>query len=185
MPATEIAAVIFGIAYILFAIREHRACWIAAGISTSFYAFVFSDAGLSMQAVLQLVYVAMSIYGWFAWGRDAGQSLPPASLRFRTHLLALAVIAMATAVSVPLVARFTPAASPLADSLSAWASLYATWLLARRTIDTWPWWVVIDAGLAALFASLGLWLTAALYLAYSLLAVAGWRSWRRSRMPAI
>jgi nicotinamide mononucleotide transporter len=184
MAATEIAAVAFGIAYILFAIREHRACWIAAGISTSFYAVVFFDAGLPMQAVLQLVYVAMSIYGWFAWGRDAGKSPPPASLRFGTHLLALAVIIVATAVSVPLVARFAPAASPLSDSLSAWASLFATWLLAQRYIDTWPWWIVIDAGLAALFAKLGLWPTAALYLAYSLLAVAGWRSWRQRRMPA-
>ncbi len=184
MAVTEIAAVAFGFAYILFAIREHRACWIAGGISTAIYAVVFFDAGLPMQAALQLVYVAMSIYGWFAWGRDAGKSPPPASLRFRTHLLALVGIALATIASVPLVARYATAASPLADSLGAWASLFATWLLARRYIATWAWWVVIDAGLAALFASQGLWPTAALYLAYSLLAVAGWRSWRQRRMPA-
>jgi nicotinamide mononucleotide transporter len=184
VAATEIAAVAFGIAYILFAIRERRDCWIAGGISTAIYAVVFFDAGLPMQAVLQLVYVAMSIYGWLAWGRDAGKSPPPASLGFRMHLLALFGIAIATAVSVPLVARFAPGALPLADSLGAWASLYATWLLACRYIDTWPWWVVIDAGLATLFASQGLWPTAALYLAYSLLAVAGWKSWRQSRVPA-
>jgi nicotinamide mononucleotide transporter len=184
VAATEIAAVAFGIAYILFAIQERRACWIAGGISTALYAAVFFDAGLPMQAVLQLVYVAISVYGWLAWGRDDGKVPPSAPLRFRVHLIALAGIALASAASAPLIARYALAASPIADSMGTWASLYATWLLARRYIDSWYWWVVIDTGLAALFANQGLWPTAALYLAYALLAVAGWKSWRRSRTPA-
>ncbi len=183
MAATEIAAVAFGIAYILLAIREHRACWIAGGISTAVYALVFFDAGLPMQSALQLLYVAMSVYGWLAWGRDDGEPSRQ-SLPLRAHLLALAGIALATAASAPLVARYALAASPIADSLGTWTSLFATWLLARRYIDTWIWWVVIDSGLAALFASQGLWPTAALYLAYSLLAVAGWKAWRKSRILA-
>lgn len=181
MAATEIAAVAFGIAYILLAIREHRACWIAGGISTAIYAVVFFDAGLPMQSLLQLLYVAMSVYGWLAWGRDDGEP-PPQPLPLRVHLLALAGIALATAVSAPLVAHYALANLPVADSLGTWASLFATWLLARRYIDNWLWWVVIDSGLAALFASQGLWPTAALYLAYSLLAIAGWNSWRRNRI---
>jgi nicotinamide mononucleotide transporter len=181
VAATEIAAVAFGIAYILLAIREHRACWIAGGISTALYALVFFDAGLPMQSVLQVLYVALSVYGWFTWGRNDGRA-PPASLPLHSHLLALAGVALATAASAPLMARYALAASPIADSLGTWASLFATWLLARRYIDNWCWWIVIDSGLAALFASQGLWLTAALYLAYSLLAIAGWKSWRRSRL---
>lgn len=182
MAATEIAAVAFGFAYILLAIREHRACWIAGGISTAIYAVVFFDAGLPMQSLLQLVYVAMSVYGWVSWGRAAGRSSPPGWLPLRAQLLALAGIALATAAGAPLVARFALAAAPIADSLGAWASLFATWLLARRYIDAWIWWIVIDIGLAALFASQGLWPTAALYLSFALLAVAGWKSWRRSRI---
>jgi nicotinamide mononucleotide transporter len=179
VAATEIAAVAFGIAYILLAIREQRACWIAGGISTALYAFVFFEAGLPMQSVLQVVYVAMSAYGWIAWGRGAGNR--PRSGSLQLQLLAAAGVAVATAISAPLVARYALATAPVADSLGAWASLFATWLLARRYIDTWTWWVVIDTGLAALFASQGLWPTAALYLAYALLAIAGWRSWQRSR----
>lgn len=185
MAAIEIAAVAFGIVYILLAIREQRACWIAGGISTALYAFVFFDAGLPMQSVLQIVYVAMSVYGWVAWGRDAGNRPLPGSLPLKLKLLAMAGVAIATVVSAPLVARYALAAAPIADSLGTWASLFATWLLARRYIDTWSWWVVIDTGLAALFASQGLWPTAALYLAYTLLAIAGWRSWQQSRvLPA-
>ena len=183
MAGTEIAAVAFGIAYILLAIREHRGCWIAGGISTALYALVFFDAGLPMQSVLQILYVALSVYGWLTWGRAEGKA-PRSSLPIRAHLLALAGVALATAASAPLVARYALAASPVADSLGTWASLFATWLLARRYIDNWCWWIAIDSGLAALFASQGLWLTAALYLAYALLAMAGWRTWRRNRPRA-
>jgi len=174
----ELAAVAFGVAYILLAIRAHRACWIAGGISTAIYAVVFQRAGLPMQAALQVVYVALSAYGWYAW-RPAPAAAPPRSWPLWRHLVALGAVGLATAASAPLAARYALASAPVADSLGTWASLFATWLLARRIVDNWLWWIAIDAGLAALFASQGLRVTAALYLAYALLAVAGWRSWRR------
>ena len=76
MAPAELAAAGFGLAYILLAIREHRACWIAGGVSTCIYAFVFLEAGLPMQAGLQLVYVAMAVWGYLAWGRDAKAGAP-------------------------------------------------------------------------------------------------------------
>ena len=184
MAPAELAAVAFGVAYILLAIREHRACWIAGGISTAIYAVVFQKAGLPMQSALQVLYVAMSAYGWFAWRKDSPDTVPPRSWPVSRHLLAMAGVGLATAVSAPLAAHYALAAAPVADSLGTWASVVATWLLARRIIDTWYWWVVIDVGLAALFATQGLAMTAALYLAFALLAVAGWKSWRKSRAAA-
>ena len=184
MAAAEFAAVAFGVAYILLAIREHRACWIAGGIGTAIYAIVFLDAGLPMQAALQLAYVALSAYGWYAWRRSHAGAGPVRSWRWPRHLAAAGAIGIATALTAPLAARYALAAAPVADSLGTWASVFATWLLARRIIDTWPWWIVIDAGLALLFAQQGLWMTAALYLGYAVLAVAGWHSWRARRTAA-
>jgi len=181
VATAEFAAVALGVVYILLAIREHRACWIAGGIGTAIYAAVFLEAGLPLQAALQLVYVGMSAYGWFAWRRAPADAVPVRAWPCSRHLAAAAAIAVATAISAPLVARYALAVAPVADSLGTWASLIATWLLARRIIDTWAWWIVIDAGLAVLFAQQGLWMTAALYLAYAFLAVAGWRSWRARR----
>src|SRR5688500_20197171 len=123
-----------------------------------------------MQAALQVVYVAMSAYGWYAWRRRPAGAGPARSWPWRRHLAAVAAIGIATAISAPLAARYALATAPVADSLGTWASLFATWLLARRIIDTWAWWVVIDSGLAALFAHQGLWMTAALYFAYAILA---------------
>jgi nicotinamide mononucleotide transporter len=180
----ELVAAGFGFAYILLAIRQHRACWIAGGIGTAIYAKVFLDAGLPLQAALQVIYVAMSAYGFVAWRRDREQAAAVRRWPIARHLLALAAVGLATAVSAPLAARHALSAAPIADSLGTWASVLATWLLVRRVVDNWLWWIAIDAGLAALFASQGLGPTAALYIAYALLAVVGWRSWRRGAAPA-
>lgn len=183
MAAVEAIAVAAGAAYILLAIARRRACWIAGGVSTALYAFVFAGAGLPLQAALQVLYVALSVYGWLAWGAG-GDAAQPVRWRLRAHLIALAAVAAATGASLLLLARFPLSEAPLADALGTWASVAATWLLARRVVDSWLWWIAVDAGLAALFAGQGLAGTAALYLGYALLAVAGYRSWRRAMAPA-
>lgn len=180
----ELAAVAFGLAYVAFAIRQHRWCWIAGGISTAIYIGVFMNAGLFLQAALQVVYVAMSVYGWIAWRAGNDGSAAPRSWPLPKHLLALVVVCVATAISTPLLAHYSDSPAPLADSLGTWASIAATWLLARRVLATWFWWMAIDSGLAVLFASQGLAFTSGLYLAFALLAIAGWRAWRRDLTPA-
>ena len=175
----ELVAVALGLAYIVLAIRQHRACWIVGGASTAIYIAVFVNAGLFLQAGLQVVYVVMSVYGWMAWRAGDGLAAGPRSWRLSRHLLAVIVVLLLTAASTPLLARYADSPAPFADSLGTWASIAATWLLARRILATWFWWMVIDAGLTALFASQGLAFTAGLYLAYAGLAIAGWRAWRR------
>ena len=183
MAVTEALAVACGVGYILLAIRQRRACWIAGGASTALYILVFLDAGLPLQAALQILYVILSVYGWLQWRPGSEVSLRPVSWPVSRHLLALAAVAAATAISTPLLSGFSLSSAPFADSLGTWASVAATWMLARRCVETWLWWIVIDLGLAALFASQGLTITAALYFAFAVLAVAGLRAWRRSMAP--
>lgn len=180
MAATELLAVACGFAYILLAIRQSRACWIAGGISTALYVAIFLQAGLPLQAALQVVYVAMALFGWIAWRPDARTIPQPRSWPWRRQLAAIAGVAIAAVIAAPWLSRFRGFDAPLADALGTLASLVATWLMVRRYLETWAWWIVIDTGLAALFASRGLHATAWLYLAYALLAIVGWRSWRRS-----
>ncbi len=183
MAAAEIIAVAFGVAYILLAIRQHRACWIAGGVSSAILIFVFLDNGLPMQAALQALYVILSAYGWLQWRPGGGAPARPVSWPVSRQLFALAGVAAATAISTVLLARFDASAAPFAESLGTWASVAATWMVARRCVESWLWWIVIDIGLAALFASQGIVPTAALYLAFAVLAVAGLRSWRVSMAP--
>ena len=175
----ELVAVALGLAYIVLAIRQHRGCWIAGGASTAIYIAVFLKAGLFLQAALQVAYVVMSVYGWVAWRAGGELAARPRSWPLSKHGLTLFAVIVATTLSTPLLSLYTDSPAPLADSLGTWASVAATWLLARRYIETWFWWMIIDSGLATLFASQGLVFTAGLYLAFAVLAIAGWRAWRR------
>lgn len=178
----EIAAVVLGFAYILLAIRQRRSCWIAGGLSTALYTLVFLDARLYLQAILQLVYVLLAVHGWQEWGRDARAGTGPVvrNLGPRIHAAIVAATLAMTALTAPALAAFSDAAAPWADSLGTWSSIAATWLMIRKVAASWLWWILVDAGLAWLFASQGLWFTAALYLAFAALAGAGWVAWRRA-----
>lgn len=183
MGWTEAIAVAFGFGYILLAIRQQRACWIAGGISTALFIPVFIEARLPWQAGLQLVYVALAVYGWVAWRPGSMIASRPQRWTWTRHFVLLVAVAVAAAASLwP--GPYPLGASAVTDSVGAWASIAATWLLARRVIDAWCWWVVIDLGLASLFLFQGLPFTAALYAAYALLALVGWRTWRRGLSAA-
>lgn len=174
----ELAAVAAGFVYVVLAIRSHRTCWIAGGISSALYVFVFARAELPMQAALQFVYVALSAWGWWTWRPGGGVGDRPLSWSLAAHaLVALAVIA-ATAATVAATAEQPIAAAIVGDAAGTWASLAATAMLVRRCRESWLWWIAIDLGLAWLFGSQGLAFTSALYLSYAALAVAGWRAWR-------
>lgn len=192
MAATEAIAVALGFAYVVLAIRQRRECWIAGGASTALYIWVFARAGLPLQAALQVFYVVLAVYGWRQWQPGGERPTRPRSWPLARNLIALAAVGAVSLASATIVSRFGLSAAPLADSLGTWASVVATWLLARRYLENWLWWIVVDVGLAALFASRGLDFTAALYLTFAALAVVGWRSWRRSmsqtedpRVPAL
>ncbi len=177
----ELAAVVLGVAYIVLAIRRRRACWIAGGLSTAIYAFVFLETALYLQSALQVGYVALSVYGWRAWSAAAGaEAATPRQWPLRRHVQALVAVAVATLAAAPLLSHFTDSAAPWADALGTSASVAATWMMAQRIAGHWLWWIVIDVGLAALFASQGLVFTALLYAGFAVMAIAGYASWRRA-----
>lgn len=185
LEALEALAAVAGAAYILLAIRQHRACWIAGGVSSALYIVVFQGTGAPQQAALQVVFIALAVQGWFAWRADADAAAALRRMRPRGWLLALAVVGAGTAVNTTLFARYGWSAAPFAESLCTWASIVATWMVLRRIVESWPCWVAIDLGQAALFASLGLsWQTVALFLAYAGLALVAWRSWSRTLAAA-
>lgn len=179
----EALAVLLGMAYILLAIRQKRACWIAGALSTVLYVVVFLDARLYLQSLLQIVYVLLAIHGWRSWGREqAGEAgLTVRRPGWRTHLAAIVVVLALSAASVPLLDAWTESAAAWPDALGTWSSIAATWLMIRKVAESWWWWIVVDVGLATLFATQGLLITAVLYGAFALLAVAGWRAWRHGR----
>ena len=143
---SEIAAVIFAILYLLLAIRENIWCWLCAGVSTAIYIYVYFGARLYMESVLNVFYFGMAIYGWRVWssGRGAGKTIPVITWAVRTHVIALCSIAVLALSSGFLLSRYTDAAFPYMDSATTFCAIWATFLIARKVLENWWYWLAID-----------------------------------------
>jgi nicotinamide mononucleotide transporter len=178
----EGTAAVLGVLYVVLAIRQHRACWLAALGSTALYCYVFFGAALYMQAALQVYYLAVALYGWRAWrGTSAAERLPVTRASWRLQAVAIVLVVAASATSAAVLARETGSKQPVLDSLTTWASVFATWLVARKKLDNWAWWFVVDSLIVVLCWQQRLYASMILYGLFLGLVVIGWRTWQRDR----
>jgi nicotinamide mononucleotide transporter len=178
-PVEAVAAVL-GLVYLVLVIGQHRGAWLAALGSTALYLYVFYAARLYMQAALQVYYIAIALYGWHAWRRrPGGGELPVTRAAWQVQAGGLVAVVVVSALSAAWLARETGSPDPLLDSLTTWASVFTTWLVARKKIENWPWWLVVDALIVVLCWRGRLYASMILYGLYLGLVLMGWRSWYR------
>ena len=182
----EVLAVILAIAYLVLAIRQNIWCWAAAAGSTLLYLFIMYLARLYMESVLQLFYLAMAAYGWYQWrgGGDEREGLKVSTWPLRFHLLAIVSVLLLVFVSGQLLTRYSDAAMPFLDSLTTWGAIVATFMVTRKILENWIYWFFIDAVSIALYINRDLFFTAALFSAYLVMIVIGYRSWRASMLES-
>lgn len=186
MFAWEALAVVLAITYLVLAIRQNIWCWAAAAVSTLIYLFIMFDAKLYMESVLQLFYLAMAAYGWYQWRQhDQNDEV----LQVRTwplsyHLFAIASVLILVFASGHLLSEYSDAALPHLDSFTTWGAVIATFMVARKILENWVYWFVIDAVSVGLYLNRGLLLTALLFVLYLVLIILGYRSWRASMQAA-
>ncbi|WP_439105952.1 nicotinamide riboside transporter PnuC [Congregibacter sp.] len=178
--ALEAIAVVLGLLYLVLAIREKRSCWIAGAVASAIFLWVFSQAGLPMQALLQIFYLAMAALGWWQWGKDNSQeasTITRASWRY--HAIILGSLITLTVSTVVLRSALSDTQA-IVDTASSWGGVLATWMVARKKLEAWIYWIVIDALTAGLYLDAGLLASSLLYVVYTALAVMGWKQWRQS-----
>ena len=179
MPGWEALAAALSVAYLLLAARESLWCWAAGFASNAIYLFVFRDASLLMDSALQVYYMGMAVYGWWRWRQGGGEShrLPISRWPVGGHAAAVcAVCALSLATGLAL-DRHTDAASPFLDSFTTWGAVLTTWMVARKVLENWLYWIVIDSVSVGLYIARDLDITAALFAAYTLIAIFGYRQW--------
>lgn len=180
MDLLELTAVVLALLYVVLAIKEHRNCWLAGGMSAGIYAVVFWRVDLLMEAALQLFYIAMSVYGWRSWGADnSAAALPIQRWPWRNHVAALSFVVLGAWLLGGLLSSYTSAAMPFMDTGTTLAALVTTWMVARKVLANWLYWIAIDAVSIYLYLNRGLDLTAALFGAYIVLAAAGYWQWQK------
>ncbi len=180
LPFVEIVAVVAALLYLGLAIRQHIACWFFALVSTGIYVSLFIDARLYMESVLNGFYFAMAVYGWVSWRHGGDNDLPVTSKPLAFHAAAIAVILVAAGVNGALLVRFTDAAFPYLDSLTTWAAIWSTFLVARKVLENWYYWLVIDVASIAIYWLRGLELTSLLFVLYVIMIPFGFLAWRKS-----
>jgi nicotinamide mononucleotide transporter len=182
MNPYEVLAVVFSLVCVLLTIKENIWQWLVGIFGVIFYIVVFYQARLYANMWLQVVFIALQIYGWYEWlhgGRDKGELKISRSSMPLNSLLVVAAIA-GTALMAFGFAKFTDNAMPLADSAVTVLSLIAQWMLAKKYLENWLVWVVVNLIMIALGISQNLLLTAGLYAVFFLLAILGFWQWRKS-----
>ena len=179
LTLAEGTAVILAVLYLLLAIRQHILCWLCWIISSCLYLYVMYEAGLYMESMLQIFYIIMGFYGWSQWNRSGDQgSFQVNRWSPLNHLIAMAVILMLTFASGQVLELYTEAAMPFIDALTTWGAVVTTYMGAKKLLENWIYWFVIDSISIYLFVSRELYFTAFLFLVYLFIIVIGYRSWR-------
>jgi len=178
----EVLAVVTGIISVYLSTRENIWSWPTALVNVALYFVVFFEAKLYADMGLQVVYFALSLYGWYEWlygGENRTElrvSRTPRALGIRLAIIGIAC----AAVLGTLLARFTDAALPYIDSATTSTSLVAQWMMTRKILENWSVWVAVDVVYIAMFIFKRLYLTAGLYAVFLVLAVMGYVRWKRS-----
>jgi nicotinamide mononucleotide transporter len=181
----EIIAAVLAVVYLVLAVHQRISCWGAAFVSSCLYVWVMFGAHLYMESALNAYYAAMAVYGFWQWRRgEGGSALDVSHWPIGRHAAGFLGVSVLSLVSWYFLRRFTPAAWPLVDSLVAWSSVFATFLVARKVYENWHWWLVIDSASLCLSFTRRLYLTMLLFALYLVLIVIGMRQWRRTLPPA-
>lgn len=184
----EIAATALTLVCVILAVK--RSLWqFPTGIlGTALGFFVFWKSGLISSAILQPVFIAVQVYGWWFWMRGDQSKAPPIRTTPITILAGLCVLAIVIAMAgASTLETYAGAQMALPDAIILSLSILAQALLSLKRIENWPVWIVINVISVWVYASQALWLYAGLYTVLFFNAFWGWWEWRkelRSYSPA-
>lgn len=183
MTGLEIAATAFGLGSVYFTIRQNIWCWPTGLVMVALYALIFFEVQLYSDVGLQIVYVFVQIYGWHYW--LGGGRAEPVKVRTYgvTHRAAWVAIALLGIVGLGTVMNtYTDADLAYWDAATTVLSLIATWLMARKALESWVFWIVVDVLAVGIYVVKSLYLTAGLYAVFLGMATWGFFAWRKSML---
>jgi nicotinamide mononucleotide transporter len=182
MTWTEILGFVTGAASVFLAVRESAWNWPVGIANKLFFLILFWRAKLYADAVLQIVYIIISIFGWWNWvrGGEDHSTLRVTRTRMRSAIVMLLLTAGCTALLTGILHRFTDSVVPFWDGLTTALSLTAQYMLSRKLLENWWVWMSADVIYIALYIYKSLYLTGVLYFVFFILCVAGYVGWRKS-----
>jgi len=185
----ESVAMLTGIAGVWLTIRQNPLCFPAGIINVGLYAWIFFSPSVRLyaDAALQCIYIGLLFYGWYKWTRrhenvDKGH---PSFMKRDEWIAVIIISAILIFISGAFLSVYTDADLPWTDSVLGILSLSAQWMIARKKIENWIVWIVVNIAYIPLYLYKNLPLTALLYFLFLILALKGLRSWAKEmKQPA-
>jgi nicotinamide mononucleotide transporter len=181
----EMIAVFSGIISVWYSKKENILVYPTGLINTTIYIYISIKGHLLGEASVNLYYTIMSVYGWYVWTRvDPTKQtfvlkITKSSLKdLRNQLLFFTGFYMVIYFSLIYLKReFAPEAIPWADALASASAYTAMWLMARKKVESWFWWIITNLASIPLYFIKGYAFTSVQFIILLILAIAGWRSW--------
>ena len=183
----EIVGVVFSVIYLLFSIRQNILLWPTGMISAILYMVVFFQAKFYADMGLNAYYFFISIYGWIVWQKGKGESGRKSiiiRIQWKQGLILTCLTALAFMGIGLILDRYTDSPIPYWDALTTAMSFTATWMLARKILEHWIVWIIVDAISMGLYIYRGLYPTMILFAIYTTMAVIGYLEWKKSQSVA-
>lgn len=175
----EWLAVGAGVMYVILISYKNIAAWFFAIVSSFIYIYLCYISQLYLETGLQFFYLAMGIYGWIVWSKKNTKGINTIiQWSKQKHILNISISSIITVLLGILFDKFTNQANPYTDSFTTVFSLTATYMVTKKVLENWIYWIIIDAVSIYLFASRGLYMTAVLFLLFTFIAVFGFLKWR-------
>ncbi len=178
----ELTAVIFGVISVLLSVRQNIWSWPTALINVALFFVLFFKSGLYSDMGLQVVYFGLSLYGWYEWlyGGANRTELRVSQTPAKVYAILAAIGVVFWFALAQITRRLPGTALPYLDAAITTGSLAAQWMMTRKLLENWAFWIILDVVYVGMFIFKGLYLTAANYGVYLVLAVMGHIAWRRS-----
>ena len=186
MDYLEIIGTIIGLVYLWLEYHASIYLWVASVVMPIVYTFIFFDAGLYADMGIQIYYVLASVYGFICWKwaisrktkEIATETLKIAHTPRRLIMPLSIVCTILTFAIAFILISFTDSNVPWWDSVTTSLSIVAMWLMARKYIEQWWVWLVVDVVSAGVYIYKDLYFTAGLYALYAVIAYFGYKKWK-------
>lgn len=177
----EFVAVVFGILSVLYSRAENILVYPTGLVNTTLYIYLSIAAGLYAEASVNGYYTIMSLIGWVMWARkkNGDKVLHITASSTAEWRWALLFFGACWAVLWTVLQQFTDSSVPAADGFAAAAAYTGMWLMTKKKLENWIWWIITNIASIPLYFSKGFVFTSVQYLVFLVLAILGYLEWQK------
>ncbi len=182
----EAVAVIAGILCVWLQTKEDIRAWPFGILSVILYVYIFHENYLYSDMILNAIYIILNIYGWWNWSRrktEVKSEVPVQTISSQGHIILVVIIIVGTAIWGWNMGHFTRAQFVYYDAFTTVGSLVAQYLLAKKYLENWYVWIIVDLVAIPVYLAKGLHLTALLFGVYLALCIYGLLQWKKQLKP--